>query len=45
MVVLSPLRYIHIDDYHPNGIDNGPDDIASANARADLAAWCGSWHR
>jgi hypothetical protein len=33
-----PQRYIHIDDYSPVGFDNGPDDAAFANARADLAA-------
>jgi hypothetical protein len=39
MAVTPPLRYIHIDDYSPVGIDNGPDDAAFANARADLAAY------
>jgi hypothetical protein len=39
MAVTPPLRYIHIDDYSPIGIDNGPDDAAFANARADLAAY------
>ena len=38
MGVTPPIRYIHIDDYSPVGIDNGPDDAAFANARADLAA-------
>ena len=39
MAVTPPLRYIHIDDYSPVGIDNGPDDVAFANARADLASY------
>ncbi len=39
MVVTPPLRYIHIDDYSPVGIQNGPDDAAFANARADLLAY------
>jgi hypothetical protein len=39
MAVMPPLRYIHIDDYSPVGIDNGPDDLAFANARADLVAY------
>jgi len=39
MGITPPLRYIHIDDYAPCGIDNGPDDAAFANARADLAAF------
>jgi hypothetical protein len=38
MAVTPPLRYIHIDDYSPVGFENGPDDAAFANARADLAA-------
>ena len=39
MPVAPPLRYIHIDDYSPVGYQNGPDDLAFANARADLAAY------
>ena len=39
MGVTPPLRYIHIDDYSPVGIANGPDGAAFANARADLAAY------